>query len=304
MNHYLLGELCALGVAVSDATACTCFNEAEKKISLFSVNILKMLVAMLSITAFRAVTCGGAALSGVPLWALVCLGLSGLLGYAFGDFFYFASFLYIPYRLSMMIFYSSPIVTSLVAWWLYGQQLQAMDWLGILLVITGLCLALFARQSEESGGRARSRMGKGVFLAVLGMLGQAAGVLLSNQGLSLLEGMTSAALAASQIRTTAGFLGLFAAGLLCRKMPAVLGDMRHPREVGLVVAGGVCGCAVGATLTLQSLRYIPVGISLAITSLSPIIVLPLTVLLLHERIKPLEALGAGVCIAGVVLLSI
>ena len=75
-----------------------------------------MLVAMLSITAFRAVTCGGAALSGVPLWALVCLGLSGLLGYAFGDFFYFASFLYIPYRLSMMIFYSSPIVTSLAAW--------------------------------------------------------------------------------------------------------------------------------------------------------------------------------------------
>ena len=176
--------------------------------------------------------------------------------------------------------------------------------MGILLVIAGLCLALFARQSEESGGRARSRMGKGVFLAVLGMLGQAAGALLSNQGLRLLDGMDDTTLIASQIRTTAGFLGLLAVGVLGKKLSAVLCDIRKPREVGLVVTGGICGCAVGATLTLQSLRYIPVGISLAITSLSPIIVLPITILILHERIKVLETIGAGVCIAGVVLLSI
>ena len=304
MSHYLIGELCAFGVAVSDATACTCFNEAEKKISLFSVNILKMLVAMLSIAAFRLIAGGSATLSGVPGWAVVCLGLSGLLGYAFGDFFYFASFLYLPYRISMMIFYSSPIVTSLAAWWLYGQRLQPLDWLGILLVIAGLCTVLLAKQKNENTRQERNRMGKGVLLAVLGMLGQATGVLLSNQGLLLLEGMPDETLVASQIRTTAGFLGLLVAGTLCRKLTVVWNDMRKPREVGLVVAGGVCGCAVGATLTLRSLRYIPVGISLAITSLSPILVLPVTVMLLREKIKLLEVVGAVICIIGVVLLSV
>ena len=73
---------------------------------------------------------------------------------------------------------------------------------------------------------------------------------------------------------------------------------------GAGIYRGLSGCAIGTTLTLQSLRYLPVGISAAITSISPVLVLPFTALILKEKIKWVELWGAMICIAGIVVLSL
>ena len=58
MNGYLIGELFAFGVAVNDAITCTCFNYAEKRVSTFTVNFLKTIVAFLGVTVLRLIATG------------------------------------------------------------------------------------------------------------------------------------------------------------------------------------------------------------------------------------------------------
>ncbi len=303
MHGYIIGELCALGVALSDAVTCACFNAAGKKINTFMINFLKTVTALVCVAVIRLMMYGTISLAGVSPRAWFYLSLSGLTGFVFGDFFYFSSFRYLPYRISMMIFYSSPIVTSLAAWGLYGQILQPVDWAGVLLITMGLCIVLLARSRQADGAGQRKQMARGAVFAVLGMLGQAGGVLLSSTGLRLIE-TDGGSLAASQVRIIAGVVGFFAVMLAGKKGVVTGRVLRYPRELGLVMIGGVCGCAVGTTLTLHSLNYIPAGISSAITSVSPVMILLFTVFVLREKIRPAEVIGAVVCISGIVALSV
>ncbi|MCD2493471.1 DMT family transporter [Lacrimispora sp. NSJ-141] len=303
MHGHIIGELCALGVALSDAVTCTCFNAAGKKINIFTVNFLKTMTALICVAVIRLMMYGTVSLAGVSPRAWLYLSLSGLIGFVFGDFFYFSSFLYLPYRISMMIFYSSPIVTSLAAWELYGQILQPVDWAGILLITMGLCIVLLARRRQAEGAGQRKQTALGVAFAVLGMLGQAGGVLLSSQGLRLIE-TAGGSLAASQVRIIAGIGGFFVVMLVGKRRAAAGQALKYPKELGLVMIGGICGCAVGTTLTLHSLNYIPAGISSAITSVSPVMILIFTVFVLREKIRAAEVIGAIVCISGIVALSV
>lgn len=303
MNGYLIGELFAFGVAVNDAITCTCVNYAEKRVSTFTVNFVKTMVAFLGVTVLRLIATGTLSLTGTSLEAWIYLSVSGVVGFVLGDFFYFYSFLYLPYRVSMMIYYASPIVTSMAAWALYGQKLKIMDWFGIVLVIAGLCIVLLAKSSQAEGSHERKQLFRGVIYAFLGMLGQAGGILLSNRGIQLLPA-AGASFTASQIRLIAGVIGLFVMAAAGRKFKAIGQDMKCRKEMGLVFIGGLSGCAIGTTLTLQSLRYLPVGISAAITSISPVLVLPFTALILKEKIKWVELWGAMICIAGIVVLSL
>lgn len=303
MNGNFIGELCAVGVAACNAAACSFFNLAEKKVSTFTVNLLKTIVALGSVTVLRAVLYGSVSLAGIPLKAWIYLSLSGLAGFVFGDFFYFASFLYLPYRISMMIYNCSTIVTALAAWGLYGQRISLAAWGGIFLVVIGLGVILFARNQGMDGDCGKGGMMKGLFLAVLGMLGQALGVLFSNQGLLLID-MEGGSMAASHIRLTAGTLVLLILTFAGKKTRGIRKDMSDGKSILLVAAGGLIGCAIGTTLTLQSLYYIPAGISSAISSVSPVMVLIVTVLVFHEKVKWAEAAGALLCIFGIAVLSI
>ena len=304
MNLYFIGELYALGVAVSDATACACFNIAEKKISTFAVNFLKTIAALISAVIIRLVLTGKMGLHGIDPEAWICFSISGIMGFVIGDYFHFYSFLFLPYRVSMMVFNCGSIVTALAAWGLYGQVLQLADWLGIGLISIGLCTVLLTRKNQSEEKAETKKMWKGIFFAAMGMLGQASGALFSNRGMRIIEGTGVSALDASLIRIVAGIIVLMVLLLIQKKKVEVYGALKYSRELILTGIGGISGCAVGTTLTLQSIRYIPVGISTAIASISPVLILLATILFSREKIKLTEIIGTFICVAGIVALSI
>lgn len=304
MNLYFIGELYAFGVAVSDATACACFNVAEKKISTFAVNFLKTVVALIGIVIIRFALTGKVELNGISPEAWICFSISGIMGFVIGDYFHFYSFLFLPYRVSMMVFNCGSIVTALAAWGLYGQALQLADWLGIGLISTGLCTVLLTRKNQSEEKAETKKMWKGILFAAMGMLGQAGGALFSNRGMHIIEGSAVNALDASLIRIMAGIIILMILMIIQKKKADVHGALKHSREVVLTGIGGISGCAVGTTLTLQSIRYIPVGISTAIASVSPVLILLATILFSREKIKFMEIIGTIICVAGIVALSL
>ena len=304
MGSFQLGEFCALGVSACDAACCSILNSVEKKAAVFSVNYIKLLFAAAFLALFRLFTAGTASLAGISGSAWIFLVLSGLVGYVFGDTFFFLSFLYLPYRLSMIIFYSNPIVTSLAAYLLFGQRITLLQGAGIVLTIAGTLTALCTSSAAKQGAGRPGLSGRGILFAALGMLGQGSCVLLSARALELMAALPDRSLLCSQARQLAAIVGFTLYGTLARYWPRLRADVRLPGAVPLIAVGGLTGCAVGTTLLLQAIQYIPVGIATALASLSPLFVVPITLVFYRERIRLWEILGIVVAVAGVALLSV
>lgn len=70
----------------------------------------------------------------------------------------------------------------------------------------------------------------------------------------------------------------------------------------LLSLSGLIGFFIGVSLSLLSLQYTSAGISSTITSIVPVTIIPLSVLIFKEKIKLKEILGAIVTVAGVIIL--
>lgn len=303
MNTFYLGELLAFGVSVCDAACCSLFNHVEKKAAVFSVNYIKLFFAAAAMAILRLVLTGTLTIPHLPAAAWIFLILSGLIGYVLGDMFYFASFHHIPYRLSMVIFCTHPIVSTLASHFLFHQSISPFQFFGILLTISGTLLALLCSGSSHSETYSEKRW-LGILFAFLGMLGQGACVLLSSQALKLLDQLPGKTLLCSQIRQLAAIAGFTVLGLLRNDWPRLRADLKIPHAIPLLALGGLTGCAIGTTLLLQAIQYIPIGIASALASISPILAIPVSILFFKKRIGFSEILGICVTVTGIVLLSL
>jgi len=129
--------------------------------------------------------------------------------------FYFASFQHIPYRLSMVIFCTHPIVTTLAALLLFRQRITSMQFLGILLTICGTLTALLCSSKNHGTAGSGNRM-LGVLFAFLGMLGQGVSVLFSSQAMALMGDFPGKTLLCSQLRQLAAIVGFTVLGFIRR----------------------------------------------------------------------------------------
>lgn len=303
MNPFYLGELLALGVSVCDAACCSLLNHVEKRAAVFTVNYIKLLFAAAAMTVLRLLFTGALAVPDLPPAALLWLTVSGLIGYVLGDMFYFASFRHIPYRLSMVIFCTHPIVTTLAALLLFRQRITPMQFLGILLTICGTLTALLCGGKNRGTDGGGNRM-LGVLFAFLGMLGQGVSVLFSSQAMALMGEFPGKTLLCSQLRQLAAIAGFTVLGFIRRDWPRLRADLHIPHALPLLALGGLSGCAIGTTLLLRSIAFIPIGIASALSSISPILAIPISIVCFKDRIRLPEILGVCVTVGGIVLLSL
>ena len=303
MNHFYLGELFALGVSLCDATCCSILNKAGKVTAVFSLNYVKLLFAATFLTLFRLVTTGQVIISGIPPLPLFFIMLSGIVGYIFADMFFFASYLYIPYRLSMVIYYANPIFTTLFAYLFWKQRILPIQIGGILLTIGGAVIALCCNDTRVDTVR-YSKKKLGIIFALLGMVGQGASILLSSYALGLLGSLEGKSLICSQIRQLTAIAGYTLYGQIVKCWPRMATDLKQPYVIPQLAIGGLTGCAIGTTLLLQAVQYIPVGIATALSSISPIIAIPISIVFFGEKISLSEILGIFVTVVGIILLSI
>lgn len=252
---------------------------------------------------FRFISTGTLAIPQLSVSSWIFLILSGLIGYVLGDMFYFASFRYIPYRLSMVIFCTHPIVSTLASHFLFQQSLSPVQFVGVLLTISGTLLALLCAKQPTSSKYIEKRW-LGIFYAFLGMLGQGACVLLSSQALELLGEIPGKTLLCSQIRQLAAIVGFTVLGFLHNDWARLRDDLKIPHAIPLLALGGLTGCTIGTTLLLQAIQYIPIGIASALASISPILAIPISILFFKERVGFSEILSICITVAGIILLSL
>lgn len=295
--HYT-GQLAALGAATCWAFSALSFETAGKRIGALTLNLVRLVIA------FGFLSLGAWIARGVPLpvdaspHAWLWLTVSGLVGFVFGDLCLFRAFLLIGSRLSMLLMSLAPVLTAVIGWLVLGETLTEQDLLGMTLTVTGIGWAVLERRKPAEGSSLPHRpLLAGIALGFGGALGQAGGLVLSKLGMGSYH-----AFAATQIRVIAGMAGYVILYFALRWWPRVWPALRNRHALGFASIGAFFGPFLGVSLSLIAVRHTVAGVAASIMALTPVLIIPLTVLLRRERVGVGGVLGALVAVAGVAIL--
>jgi len=293
------GQWAALGAAGCWAFSALAFDVAARRLGALVLNPIRLLLAfgLLSLVAWG--------LRGVALpvdatpreWAW--LSVSGLVGFVFGDFCLFRAFLIIGPRLSMLLMSLAPPLTAIIGWLLLGEVLTGRDLLGMTLTVTGIAWAVLDQRPAPGRNASLDRRATalGVFLGFCGALGQAGGLVLSKLGMGGYD-----AVAATQVRVLAGIGGYAVLFLLFHWWPRMKPALHDRRALAFATVGAFFGPCVGVSLSLYAVHRTVSGVAASLMALTPILLIPLVVVLRRERVGFGGVAGALVAVAGVALL--
>lgn len=296
------GQLAALGAASCWALTALAFEAAGRRIGSLPANLLRLPVAFLFLTAACWVTRGQPLPVDASRHAWIGLTLSGLVGYSFGDLCLYRAYVLIGPRLSSLMMSLAPVLAAVISWLALGETLSGRDLLGMALTLGGIVWAVLERrQSSEPSGPAGLPHHRpspfGLALGFGGALGQAGGLVLSKWGMGSYHPM-----AANQIRVLAGFVGFAAIFTVLGMWPRVGAALRDVRAVGLASLGAFFGPFLGVSLSLVAIHATATGVAASIMATTPILIIPLVVVLRGERVGIGGLGGAVLAVAGVALL--
>jgi len=294
--HAFQGEIAALLTAACWTVSALSFEAAGKRIGSLAVNIIRLGIAFAFLSLYGWLTRGHFLPVDADGHNWYWLSLSGLVGFTLGDMAWFRSLVLLGARRTTLMMALAPPFTAVLGWLALGEALTLLDGLGMGLTLLGVMLVVGERRSDENG-QARHLPVMGWFLGVVAALGQAGGLVLSKFGMG-----DYSPFAATQIRVIAGFAGFAVFFTLIRWWPKVLAGLRDAPALRRTTLGAFFGPFVGVSFSLMAVQLTQAGIAATIMSITPILIIPPTILLYKERVSPRAIFGACLAIAGVAVL--
>jgi drug/metabolite transporter (DMT)-like permease len=242
------------------------------------------------------------------------LALSGVIGLSIGDQALFTAFVDIGPRRSTLIMTTAPLFAALFGWIALDETLHPLAWIGIALVIGGVAWVISERPRRRMP-QPEPHVLRGVILALVASACQAAGLLLSKQGMG--HGWASpdeyiAPQTATLIRVF--FAGIGVLPILCLHAYRRRKRASDPRAVvrtgsrragyAFVAAGAAVGPALGVWMSLVASHHAPLGIAQTLCSLPPLFLIPFAAVIHKEHITPRAVLGAFLAVGGIALLFV
>lgn len=298
MTGQLTGQLAALGAAALWACTALAIEGAARRIGSLTVNLIRL------VFAFGFLCLAGWLYRGQPLpvdatrHAWIWLSVSGLVGFAFGDLCLYRAFLVLGPRLSTLMMSLVPPLTALIGWLALGETLARRDLLGMTLTVGGIAWAVLERTKPAGEGSSSGHATPaGIALGFGAALGQAGGLILSKIGMGSYNAM-----AATQVRVIAGFAGYVLLFFVLGWWPNVRRGLADRKGLGLAALGAFFGPFAAVTLSLIAIRATVAGVAASIMALTPVLIIPLVVLLRGEKVGIGGLAGAVVAVCGVALL--
>lgn len=296
------GELAALFTSVAWTFTSIFFTLSGRQVGSPVVNRTRLLLALLMVSLFHWATQGQL----LPIDAAPSrwgwLGLSGLIGFVIGDALLFQAFVMIGPRLSMLLMSLNPAMGAVLAWFLLGETLRAIELLGMALAITGVAWVVTERRGNGASILPDVPMRYyviGILFGLGGALGQASGLIASKKGLEGDFSALSGNLMRLIVSTSVIWLITLAQGQV-RSGVQILRE--HPRALYYIVGGAVAGPFLGVWMSLVAVQNANVGIASTLMSLSPVILLIPGHVLFDEAITRRAVLGTIIAMAGTAIL--
>ena len=289
MDSEAVGMMAALGSAASWAVGSILFKRLGEKISPLAMTLAKGLISVVLLGLALVLT----GYNSLPQQALLLLIVSGLLGIALGDTFFFAALQDLGPHLLVLLLMLGQVLTIVLALIFLGEMPTQSVWLGILLVILGIAIVMWTRLSEE---KQASRL-RGIAFGLLSVICLSLSIIMAKKGLESIS-----AIQATFIRMLAGTTGMMFFGLGTRQIKRWAKPFQDFKLTGLfLVSVGVITFG-GFWLSLVAIKYVDVSVANTLNSTEPLFVLPLAAIFLKEKIRFNSIIGTAIATLGIVFI--
>lgn len=307
----LKGEIIALIVAIS-WTATAIFAEiATKRLGTLVMNVIRMGMSVLLLSLLLLCVTGSPMPQYTDGSVWLWLGLSGFVGYVFGDYCLFKSYTLIGSRFGQLFMTLSSLFAAVTGYLLLSESISLKAALGMLITITGISISVLNKGGD--GSKLQLKLSpQGVMYGVGASMGQGVGLVLSKLGMvaygECLVGIDNAdsismmmPFSGTLIRGIVGFLG-FALLLFLSGKTGSLKEASHDRyALFFAFLATLFGPFIGVSLSLLAVSYTSTGIAQTIMSITPVLILLPAYFVFKQKITKLELLGAIISVAGVSL---
>ncbi len=290
-GNTLLGSGAALGSAMAWAMGSILYRKIGDAASPLGMNLGKGLLGL----ALLAIWLLFVGVEPMDTRSVVYLAISGLLGIALGDTFFFMALVRIDPRQTLLLGTVGQVFTVLLALLFLGERPTTLTWIGIVLVLGGVTWVLRERLPRESRERRKVRAA-GIAYGLIASILMSSSIITAKVGVA-----TVPTVQATGLRLLSGMVGLGLYGLATRDLRAWLQPFANVSLLRSIIVAVVVTIFGGFWLSIVSLKYIDASAATILTSTEPLFVLPLVVLFLGERVSFKAVLGASVAVAGVAL---
>ncbi|MBI9012361.1 MAG: DMT family transporter [Clostridiales bacterium] len=293
MNY--IGEFAALATAFCWSITATSFEVAGKKVGSQPLNLIRLLIGSVFLCLFTLITRGLAFPIDATLTTWKWLFLSGLVGLVIGDLLLFEAFVRIGARISMLIYASVPPMSGILAYFILGETMSAIQIIGMFVTLTGIAIVILVK---DSGNKVKlSHPVAGILLAFGGAFGQALGYIIGKFGLENYD-----AFAATQIRLIAGIIGFSILFTIRGNWKSFFDAFKEKHAMAYITLGSFFGPFLGISLSLLAIQHTNPGVASTLTSITPVLLIPVAIFIRKETVHFKEFLGAMVAISGVALI--
>lgn len=316
-----IGEIISLGVAFSWTIAALASEVASRRLGVFVMNVWRMSLALVLSLLLCRLTMGHA----LPIYAggdaWLWLLASGVVGYFFGDYCLFNSYLTIGSRYGQLFMTMAPMFAAFAAWVMIGQTLSWKSLLAMAVTLAGIALSIL---SKGEGRKISIQLpAKGILFGIGAGMGQGVGLVLSKIGLDhytrdvpadvLPAVINYLPFSSNLIRCIAGLVCFGTWYLVSQHMaehrpgadaapPKTIRASLHSRTglIAMLIAV-FSGPFIGVGFSLMAVQYTAAGIASTIMAITPIIILLPSRYLFHQPITLKGVVGAVISVVGVSL---
>ncbi|MCM2340942.1 DMT family transporter [Rhodoferax sp.] len=292
-----LHDLLALGAAACWAVGSVMSVMPSRHLGAFAFTRWRMAMVALMLWAVVAVQGSWHSFDG-HAWGI--MAVSGLIGIFIGDTALFSAINRLGPRRAGVLFATHAAFSAVLGFVLLDERMSLQALVGGLLTLAGVMLAiLLGRHKGETHAweADRGHVGLGVALALLAALCQAVGSLIAKPVMAQQVDPIMASAVRVTVATVAHAVLLLAGFQAARaSQPPTL---RVLAQTGL---NGFIAMGIGMTLVLLALEKGDVGMVAILSSVSPILVLPLLWLQLKRAPAPGAWLGAVLTVVGTALI--
>ena len=303
MQH--LGEIISLAVAVFWTVTAIFADKASHRIGSMSTNVLRLTMASVFLAVLLWVTIGLPYPRYADGKAWLWLGLSALVGYVFGDWCLFNSYLVIGARFGQLFMTLAPPMAAIAGWAMLGETLTWKSILAMVVTLSGIAISILSK------GEGHKMPLKGVLLGLGAGAGQGVGLVLSKIGMQHYEAAVPAGapelmgtmlpFASTMIRALiggAGFLALMALQKDLTRLKAAFHDRKGLTYVAILT---LFGPALGVSLSLMAVQYTDAGIASTLMALTPVLIILPYAILYKQKVRLKEIIGVTVSMVGVAM---
>lgn len=299
----MIGELAALGAAITWAVAPIMYKKALSGVSPVSANIVRCLTNAAILVLFLIAAGLAGVLASLPLEVVIVVVVSGLVGLGIGDTLYMYALQSIGVARAVPLATSYPLFSLAWATFFLGQDLTVPAVVGTVVILLGIWL--LSREKVESKFHVHGKVElTGVAISLLAALSWSVSITMMDFAVTMPDVVSGLPVnyAIVTVRITGMALVLLALAPLVDPGRGFLKIGR--KAIVLLCLGGLVANGLGWVLMNYSLLNVAETRAVPISSTTPLFSALAGFAFFHEKMRFDNTLGAVLVVVGVVLIFV